>query len=366
MVKGRFSIFLVLLLVTCKCFASAFGEKDSVKEKTSSGFLLFPFVLKSPETNWGFGAASAYFFKPEKKDAAIRTSDMNVVALYTLRNQLVIVLGSTVFFSKEKSILRFQGSYSYYPDKCWGIGNSTLSEAQEDYSIKQIYFNPQLLKRFFRHWYAGFTYEFQHVEDFTYPANGVFDQQDINGRYGGNISGLGFLLTWDTRNNAYSSSKGFFFEFSAKSFSKNIGSDFSFGALALDFRDFVSLSKDRVLAAQLIVKDNTGTIPIRQLAMLGGSEIMRGYYQGRFMDKDLLAFQTELRQHIYKRFGIAGFAGVGEVTTHTRDFKLDALHFAYGAGVRIMVSKSEKLNLRVDFGIGKKSNGLYVILKEAF
>ena len=366
MTKAGIILIVFTLVATCRCVASGFAVDDSLLDKSAGKSLLFPFFLKSPETNWGFGTAAAYFFKTEKKDPAVRTSDLNLVSLYTLRNQLVIVLGSTVYFSKEKAILRFEGSYSYYPDKCWGIGNATSSQSEENYTIRQFYFNPQLLRNFFRHWYAGFTYEFQHVGSFLYRTNGVFDKQQIIGRNGGNTSGLGFLLTWDTRNNAYSPTQGFFIEFSSKVFDKNIGSDFNFGKLSVDFRNFILLPGKQVLALQLVVNENSGAIPIRHLGMLGGSEIMRGYYRGRYMDKDMIAMQAELRQHVFWRLGVTGFAGIGEVAPHTSDFQWDGLHFAYGAGLRIMVSESEKLNLRIDFGVGKKSNGLYVILKEAF
>lgn len=366
MTRIKFIAFALSLLTCCRCFASGNSSADTLKEKPEGNFLIFPFFLKSPETNWGFGGASAYFFRPDKKVEDIRTSDFNLVALYTLRNQLVIVLGSTVYFSKEKTILRYESSYSYYPDRCWGIGNQSLPSAEEKYSIKQFYFNPQFLRKFFRHWYAGFTYEIQHIGKFIYQPNGVFDKEHIIGRFGGNTSGIGFLLTWDTRNNAYSSSKGFFIEMSSKVFDKKIGSDFNFYKLALDFRNFISLPGKQVLAMQLIINENSGDIPIRHLGMLGGSEIMRGYYKGRYMDNDLIALQAELRQHLFGRIGITGFASTGEVASHTSYFKLDALHYAYGGGLRLMVSKTEKLNLRIDFGVGKNSTGLYVILKEAF
>jgi len=364
--KARCILLVIAILTSCNCFASGFTDDDTLLKKSPGKYLIFPFFLKSPETNWGFGAASAYFFKPEKKEPDIRTSDVNLIALYTMRSQLVIVLGSTVFFSKEKTILRFEGSYSYYPDKCWGLGNSTLPEDAENYTIRQTYFNPQLLRKFFRHWYAGFTYEIQHIGSFIYQANGVFDQQSIIGRYGGNTSGVGLLLTWDTRNNAYSPSKGFFFEMSSKFFDRDIGSDFNFSKLALDFRNFVLLPGKQVLAMQLVINENSGSIPIRHLGMIGGSEIMRGYYRGRFMDKDMIAMQAEYRQHVYWRLGFTCFGGLGEVAPHTSDFRWNAVRYAYGAGVRLMVSESEKLNLRVDFGHGENSNGLYVILKEAF
>ena len=366
MAKSKLISLIVLALITCRSFAAGFADADTLTETQHGRFLLFPFFLKSPETNWGFGAATAFFFKPSKHDPDIRTSDINLVGLYTLRKQVVIVLGSTIFFPKEKSILRFQSSFSFFPDKCWGIGNETLLEAEEAYSVKQFYFNPQLLRRFFRNWYAGLTYDLQHVGSFKYQPNGVFDRQDIIGRYGGNASGFGFLLTWDTRNNAYSPSKGSFMEFSAKSFDDKFRSDFDFSSVSLDLRNFRTLSENQVLALQLIIKNNSGSVPIRNMAMLGGSEIMRGYYQGRFMHKDMISFQAEFRQYLFWRLGCAGFIGLGEVASRSKNFNWDGLHYSYGAGLRFMVSKSEKLNLRVDYGVGENSSGLYVILKEAF
>lgn len=364
--RTGFPIFLLVAFFTCKSFAAEIVVDDTLKGNVNSKVLLFPFFLKSPETNWGFGTASAYFFKAKKNDRSIRTSDLNLVTLFTLRQQIVAVLGSTVYFPGEKEIFRLQTSYSYYPDKFWGIGNNTLPEAQEDYSIHQFYFNPQLLRKLFYNWYVGVSYEYQSITDFSYEANGVFDRQNIAGRYGGKTSGLGLLLTWDSRNNAYSPTKGSFVELNTTSYNKNFGSDFSFSTATLDLRKFVSLTKKTVLATQLIVKDNTDSVPIRNLALLGGPEMMRGYYKGRFADKDLIAAQAELRQFLFWRLGATIFAGIGEVSERISEFRLDGFHAAWGAGLRIMVNKTEKLNLRVDYGFGKKSNGLYVILKEAF
>src|SRR5688572_23970943 len=70
---------------------------DSIQTRDSR-FLLFPFFLRSPETDWGFGGAAAYFFKPDKKDSLLRTSDVSLLGLYTLNEQVVIVLNSTVYF----------------------------------------------------------------------------------------------------------------------------------------------------------------------------------------------------------------------------------------------------------------------------
>ena len=366
MKKINFLCFFFVVLLAGQIFASEAIPVDTLKTKTTGKFLIFPFLIRSPETSVGFGAASAFFFKTKHNDTLIRTSDFNLVSLYTLKKQMVFVLGSSIYFPDEKMIVRLQTSYSHYPDKTWGIGNTTPDGVQEDYSIHQFYFYPQFLRKFFRHWYGGFSYEYQHVYDFIYEYNGVFEQQDIAGRNGGKMSGLGVLLSYDSRNSAYSPTKGILGEFNFISHSDHFGSDFNFSSLVVDVRKFFPLKKGRVLGMQLIFKENKGTVPIRNLALLGGSEMMRGYYYGRYTDKDMIAYQAEIRQFLFWRLGVVGFAGLGEVADRISNFRLDGFHYAAGAGLRLMVSKSEKLNLRIDYGFGKNSGGLYVILKEAF
>ncbi len=356
-------IIIILFYFQNNCIAAL---DDTLPKGVSSRTLAFPFILRSPETSWGFGGAGAYFFKAKKDDDFIRTSDVNLLALYTLRDQTVIVLGSTIFFPGEKEIFRFQGSYSNFPDLSWGLGNATPESAKENYSLKQVFFNPQFILKIYRSLYIGASLEFQKISDFSYVQGGVFDQQNIYGKDGGLSSGAGILFTWDSRNNAYSPSHGVFAEINITRFSKMIGSDFDFSSYLLDIRKFLPAGKNRVLGFQTFAKINFGETPIRYLSMLGGTEIMRGYYKGRFADQSMIAFQTELRQYLFWRIGIAGFASAGQVSKHVDNFGLDDFHYAYGLGLRIVLQEREKLNLRVDFGFSEKSRGVYVILKEAF
>src|SRR6201994_2484308 len=150
--------------------------KDSTKP--AKNLLAFPFAVRSLETDWGFGGIVARFFKAEKKDTTIRTSDVNLLGLYTLKKQLILVLSSTIFFPHEDHIARFQASYSYYPDDFWGLGNHTSFTDKEGFSQKQFFINPQFLKRVHKNLYVGVTYEFQHTGPVTYPAGGVFDKEN--------------------------------------------------------------------------------------------------------------------------------------------------------------------------------------------
>lgn len=343
--------------------------KDSAREAApKKNLLILPFIVSSLETNWGLGGIAARFFKPARQDTAIRTSDVNVLGLYTLKKQLILVLSSTIYFPKEDRIARFQASYSYYPDKFWGLGDHTPYNAQEPFTQRQFFINPQFLQRVHGNMYLGVTYEFQLTGPVSYTPGGLFDQENIAGRHGGNTSGIGPILSWDTRNNAYSPDRGFFAELQYVWFGKQIGSDFDLRIFSIDLRKFFRITEGSVLAIQGLAGLTSGNTPFRKLEELGGTDMMRGYYQGRFTDKCLMAYQAEYRLHLFWRLGMVAFASTGEVSPDLRHFELspDGLHYAYGGGLRFMLSKEEKLNLRIDYGVARHSNAFNVQLREAF
>jgi len=65
---------------------------------------------------------------------------------------------------------------------------------------------------------------------------------------------------------------------------------------------------------------------------LGGADMMRGLYGGRFTDKCLMAYQAEYRRFLFWRIGMVGFASMGEVASTPGRFELDSFHYAYGGG----------------------------------
>jgi outer membrane protein assembly factor BamA len=173
---------------------------------------------------------------------------------------------------------------------------------------------------------------------------------------------MGALITWDTRNNAFAPDKGFFGELNISTYKKIFGSHYSFTTFTLDMRKFLTLNKNQVIAFRALMKLNKGKVPFRNLSFLGGTDMMRGYYKGRFADNDMMEYQAELRQHLFWRIGMTGFAAVGQVTEDYGDFRFRGFHFAYGGGLRFMLRKNEKLNLRIDYGRGNHSDGLYILL----
>ena len=174
------------------------------------------------------------------------------------------------------------------------------------------------------------------------------------------------MLLWDSRNNSFSSSGGFYFQYYINEFSGWLGSEFHYVAQLLDVRKYFTLSGESTLAFQFAGSFNNGDVPVRSMANIGSSSIMRGYYDGRYTDKNMMAVQGEIRQHIAGRFGMVGFVGVGRVAHSMSEFALTRLKLSLGTGLRFAIDRKERLNARLDLGFGDHSNGIYLNLSEAF
>ncbi|MES2329577.1 MAG: BamA/TamA family outer membrane protein [Bacteroidota bacterium] len=352
-------VFAVLCLST-----SIYSQKDTSKPKR---LLIFPVIAKSIETGWSFGTAGALTFRLSPKDTLSRTSNLQLLLLYSTKKQLITAINGSQYFHKEKYVLNEQFSFSSYPDKFWGLGKTTPDSAEESYKFNQYYIYLHLLRKIAPDLFVGLLFEMQRVWDITYQAGGLFDTQNVLGRTGYHVAGLGSSITYDTRNNAFAPDKGVFFQLSFNHFDKFWGSQFNYTNVVLDLRKYVPIFHNQVLAFQLFSFNNTGEVPIRSLASFGGANRMRGYYDGRYKDLNQLIVQGEYRFPVYKRFGAVAFGGGGNVGRTTTDYSFSNLKFSYGAGIRFALDKKEKLNLRVDYGIGQgKNSGFYLQLGEAF
>lgn len=347
-------------------------KKDSInKQGKRRKLFAFPAVIYSPETTLALGGAGNFYFKIGH-DTTVRTSYVQAVALYTLRQQAVIAMESAVFFHDERYILKTKASVSYFPDRFWGLGNDSKDSDMEHYTVGQFYLFPQLLRKVYKKLFLGVAYEIQNVFSFDYgegkpSGTSIFDTQNVNGRYGSLVSGIGLVALWDGRDNTFSPSKGLYFAYYINDYSKAFGSEFNFTFHSVDIRKYYSLPGNQVLAFQFMLNANVGTVPVRSMSNIGSNTIMRGYYEGRYTDNNFIGAQVEDRFHLKGRFGMVVFAAAGRVGTNSSDlFNLYGLKPSIGTGLRYAVDKKEKLNLRLDVGFGYHSSGVYFNITEAF
>ncbi|MCA6381812.1 MAG: BamA/TamA family outer membrane protein [Cytophagales bacterium] len=376
-----FRVWLVVVLMSSLVFNSTFAQnqgsnfftkKDSAKASYKNKLLVFPLLASSPETSWVFGVANAFIFKTAKSDSVLRVSTIPSGILYTLNNQILIALGANIFLPKERYIIRFENSFSKFPDKFWGIGNNTdgREEDPEPYTFTQFYINPQLYRKVYGSLFLGGGVDFQRVFDIEYKPNKYFVQDKVLGVYDRSsysVFGLSLFINYDSRNHAYVPDRGGLFRVRFSNFDTRLGSDYNFRTVEIDFRKFIRVTEKSIFAIQSFNTFNFGDTPYRNLAILGGNSMMRGYFAGRYRDQKFAGMQAEYRFPIKGRFGGVAFAGVGQVANSFGDFGFDKLKPSIGTGIRAAVLRKEKLNLRFDIAAGSGGTvNYYVVLAESF
>ncbi len=111
--------------------------------------------------------------------------------------------------------------------------------------------------------------------------------------------------------------------------------------------------------------------PFNQLSLLGGESLMRGYYTGRFRDRNQLASQVEYRFlplpfNFTKRWGAAVFGGTGTVFNNFKSLSTKDFVFSGGAGVRFLMFPKKDIFSRFDVAFTKEGSGIYIFIGEAF
>ena len=64
--------------------------------------------------------------------------------------------------------------------------------------------------------------------------------------------------------------------------------------------------------------------------------------------------------------GVVGFVGAGTVAPTVSDLANGTLFLSYGLGLRALKNAAQRSAIRIDYGLGKGSSGLYVALGQAF
>jgi len=367
MIRILFSLICFLVIGNTAFSKSNFlvPEIDSTKKKNYN-LIPLPIVAFTPETNWIFGGAGSLSFRFKGEAPDSRPSQLLMGGAYTLKKQILSYLNYSLFFRKEQYKLYGEFGYYLYTFPYFGIGNDLKEENLEQFDalFPRVRINALYLIR--PGFYGGIRYWMDDLEIKETEDGGLLDMGSATGSNGGLLSGLGFVFNYDSRDNIFFPSKGIYSELVLFANSKSLGSDFSYTKYSLDASAYFSNKWKHTLAVNFYGEFTFGEVPFNQMALIGGTKKMRGYIEGRYRDKQLLILQSEYRIPLFWRFGAVFFGGVGRVANQVEELTFDDLHFNYGAGIRFTLDAKEKLNLRLDVGVGGKKTGFYLTFGEAF
>lgn len=372
---------LVLLSLVCSTLPGMAQMKlirkmlSNTKDTTRKASLMpIPALGYAQETGFEFGVGVLYSFYMDRKDTTNRSSNFFGNATYSTKKTYSVALRGDAWTKGNLYHILGEVRFKRMPFNFYGLGNNTLSSNEDDLVQQQLKFQFDLEKTFIKNAYTGVSLGFENYSFDDKVEDGVFAKDpDILGKPGGRVLFLGVSQSYDTRNSNNYPTKGFFgrvtYQYAPDFFG---GDNFNGSQIKVNIRNFWPVSSKFVLGAQgiynTIVSNNT---PFYLLPQLGNDEMMRGYYTGRYRDKNLLAMQAELRYRYNNRFGAVLFAGTGTVWGSS-EFKGNAFKPNYGGGLRYFFDPAKGLSARLDYGVGekkpneKRQSGFYISFAEAF
>ena len=330
-------------------------------------FLLsgLPILFYTPETRFGFGAAGVCIFNFKKDTANAPRSSVNLGFTYTQNNQALFYVPYVLFIKNRSYQLYGELSYSRYNYNFYGVGNDQPKSYVERYGVEFPRLRLTALKKVANHFYAGLRYAYDKFSLFDLATNGQLIKKDIPGSKGGVVSGFGAVLLYDSRDYIFNPSKGCWGELVVYRDDPHTGSSFNYTRITLDFSKYLSYKKN-TLALNAYSLYSNADLPFFQMALLGGPKRMRGFYEGRYRDNNALVFQAEYRRKLFWQLGMTLFADAGQVAPRYTAFNNQNWRYTYGAGLRCMLDKTQRINLRVDFAVGNKALLPYFTIGEAF
>ncbi|HSR59735.1 MAG TPA: BamA/TamA family outer membrane protein [Robiginitalea sp.] len=346
---------------------------DTTFNEASKTFLAVPLVSNSPVMKTGFGGLGMYFFKADKEDTESPPSLVSLYAIYTTNNSYIFTPFGRFFWNHDKNraslgfgTLRVNNDFIY---------DEQGNDIRLVYSEIRSFVTAEYSRKIVHDFYLGLlylgtktNYKFDQgtdaENDFTRE---FFAQNNIADNF---VSSLGLNLSFDNRDYPYNPSRGFTFSIRPKLNATWLGSDNNYVDTDFKFSFFRSLRDNLILAMNVAGGFASGDVPFDGYQNYGVRNSLRGYEAGKYKGRNMIASQAEFRWRFYDKWGAVFFGGTGSVwgneNNGEEEFEKKWLPSA-GLGLRYMVSKEKKINMRLDYALGVDGNqGIYFGVMEAF
>ena len=323
----------------------------------------------SPDFGLLVGGSALMTFSMHPKDSTLQRSVVPINIAFIFEGGINLFSKPQLFFKHDR--FRIFGKFSYINtmENYYGVGYTTnrdyvRSDSTSQYRYSGVQINPWFLFRLGKsNFFAGPQIDIKY-DHFTKPAKylpldpAYTAAGGDDGGYKDFSAGIGFLLTYDSRDIPSNAYRGMYLDFRGMMYNKVFGSDKNFYRLELDYRQYKSVGNRKVLAWTAQSKNVFGNdIPLTQYSLTGTPFDLRGYYQGQYRDKSSHIVLAEYRQmfntdketwlkRIVSHLGFAAWAGCGFMGPNP--VKIEGVLPNYGVGLRIEIQP--RMNVRLDLG----------------
>lgn len=334
------------------------GEQRSWMDDWS----LLPVLFYSPETEVGFGAAAIRSLAIPEDNPSVSTIAFGVI--YTTKNQFITRIEPDLRFGDD-AFLHVIARYQRFPTRFFDPGAHPGDDG-EPYDEKTFMGHVDGRFTLTGHLRAGLRWRYRYNDLTDFVASGALEQSGYPGLDSYFASGIGPVLSFDSRDEPRLPHRGVLAEVLAIGFADFTGSGFDALLIDLDLRGYIEFARCHVIAGELRGQLTVGDeIPFQLLPRLGGPNYLRGWYEGHLRNRHTLLAQLEWRFPLVGRVGGAAFISLGEALEDLSDFSLDKVRAGGGVGVRYLLNRRQNVTIRFDIAWGSGFVAYFDVL-EAF
>lgn len=339
-----------------------FGDANKNKSNKAFDFSIIGGPHYSSDTKLGLGLVAAGLYRMDRNDTIMSPSNVSLYGDVATSGFYLLGVRGNNLFPKDRFRLVYNLYFFSFPGNFWGTGyeNGRNDDNKSSFKRLQNQIKVDFLVRLGKNLYLGPNISFDYVagKDFTKP-------ELLEGEPESTTSvGAGAALVYDSRDFLTNAYHGFYLKAEQRFYPGFLGNKFGFSRTDVVADYYHPVWKGGVIATDFHTQLNYGDVPWTMLAPLGGSYRMRGYYEGRYRDRNLVELQVELRQNVWRRSGVALWVGAGNVFSNFGKFDWSHTLPNYGVGYRWEFKK--RVNVRLDLGFGKGEKGFMFNINEAF
>lgn len=340
----------------------------------------------TPDFGVLIGGTALMTFRTNPKDTMLLRSVLPFSIAVMFKGGVSVGTRPQLFFKSDRFRIFGQINYKNILDNYYGVGFTTNKNRERgkettEFRYSGIQVNPWFLFRIKEsNFFVGPQVDLNY-DEMKKPSKGVVEDPSYiaaggtESGYRNFSSGLGFIVSYDTRDIPSNAYKGIYFDTKGSFYNKILGSDNNFYRLDLEYRQYQLVGKRKVIAWTAQSKNVFGDVPLNKYSLTGTPFDLRGYYMGQYRDKTSHLVMAEYRQmfntdksnfikRMISHLGFVAWGGCGFMGPNP--FKIEGVLPNLGAGLRIEIQP--RMNVRVDFGrdMVNKTNLFYVNMTEAF
>lgn len=340
----------------------------STKPTTKLYISSAPIIEFTEATGFTLGVDANAAFNTSKH-LPTNTSTFLGAIKYTTKNQLLLPIQSTIWLPGNKWVVVGDWRYFSFPLDAFGYGGYTQLSDKYIIDYQHFRFYETFLRNIAPNWYAGLGYQLDYHWNITenkLSVGTVSDYQKYGFTNASTSSGIAVTLLYDNRKNPLNPEAGnTYTNLQLLQNTTVLGANANYTTLTIDARRYLKMPWHTLLAlwgyGVFVVNGNPPYLDLTGSGMDSYNNTSRGYQQGRFIGKNMLAVEAEWRFSLSKNGLLGGvvFANattVSEMETH----KFEKLAPSFGIGLRLKFNKFSKTNIAFDYGVGIGGSRGYV------